>query len=258
MNGPLDELTLTANAQPAILLVSYATFLACKQNHNLNIACATGHSLGEYSALLAAGAISFEDAIVLVHKRGIYMQEAVPPEQGKMVAVLGKDLEEIEEVLKNCPDCAVDIANHNAPGQIVLSGSSSDMTKIIAELGKGKYIPLPVSAPFHSRLMRPAAERLTADIHALTIKSPRFPIIANVTATPISSPSEIASLLIKQVCGRVRWVECIQAARSLASPDSIVIEFGAGNVLAGLCKRIDKELQIFTTGSAEEIGRLYQ
>jgi [acyl-carrier-protein] S-malonyltransferase len=242
-DGPADRLTLTHIAQPAILTVSTICFrlaeklLHTKEGNQVRIVASAGHSLGEYSALVAAGAIRFEDAVVLVHKRGTYMQEAVPVGTGKMVAVLGKEVEEIEAALAKVKDEVAQIANINAPGQIVVAGSVAGIGEFLDHLGTAKVIELQVSAPFHCDLMRHAEEMLRKDLAQITIQPPQFPVYQNFTAATTVNADEIRENLAKQVCGRVRWVECVENAIREHTPQA-VWEYGAGNVLTGLVKRI--------------------
>lgn len=238
--GPESELVKTSNGQPAILTVSVICYLLAEEKSKIKLSAAAGHSLGEYSALVAAGAISFDDAVGIVHKRGRYMQEAVPLGSGKMLAVLGKEVEELESVLAGI-DAIVEIANINAPGQIVISGAAAGIDAAKEALAGTRVIELAVSAPFHCSLMQPAAESLARDLDALTIMPPAFPVYANIHAEGVTSPDAIRTALKEQVCGRVRWVETIEALGSGYS-GATFIEFGAGNVLTGLLKRINPAL----------------
>lgn len=242
--GPLETLTLTEIAQPAILTVSTICFrlfqnTAGASRHTL--VAAAGHSLGEYSALVAAEALAFEDAVRLVNKRGKYMQEAVPVGTGRMVAVLGKEVAEIEAALPAAGAEIAQIANINAPGQIVVAGSVAGVQEFVTKLGAAKVIELTVSAPFHCDLMKPAEEKLQVDLAATTITPPKFPVFQNFTASASSDPDTIRENLALQVCGRVRWVECVQNATAAHAPGA-VWEYGAGNVLTGLVKRINPSL----------------
>lgn len=240
--GPADQLTNTAIAQPAILTVSVICYeIFAKTGQANNIVAAAGHSLGEYSALVASGAISFADAVLLVHKRGRYMQEAVPKGQGTMVAVLGKEVAEIEEALAKVNAGVAQAANINAPGQVVVAGDIAGVEAFKSALNGGKIIPLDVSAPFHCKLMKLAADNLAKDLDALTINRCRFPVYANFTAKAVTEPKDIRQNLKDQVCGRVRWVECMQNAIAEQKP-SAAIEFGEGKVLNGLLKKINKEV----------------
>lgn len=254
--GPAEELTATAVAQPAILTVSTICFELAKEAAGapIKLCAAAGHSLGEYSALVAAGALALEDAVRLVNRRGTYMQEAVPAGRGKMVAILGKELAEIEAAIANLGEGVVEIANINAPGQIVAAGEASAVDALRAALG-GKVMELPVSAPFHCSLMKPAEIRLAEDLAKLPISKARFPIYANYSARPVTEPEEIRESLRLQVCGRVRWVECMQNAIAEQRPER-AIEFGAGNVLSGMLKRINPDVTRVTVGSVEEAKAL--
>jgi [acyl-carrier-protein] S-malonyltransferase len=240
--GPLEELTLTQNAQPALLLVSYVSYLLS----GIRVDAAAGHSLGEFTALVAAEVISFEDALILVHKRGTYMQDAVPVGQGAMLAVMGPSEEEVSGYIAKGARGVVEIANLNSPGQTVLSGQADAIKEFSAYLSEkgAKVIPLNVSAPFHSSLMQPAAEKLSTDLDAVVFNDPRFPVYANVTAKEIVSAEEARDLLKKQVCGTVRWTAEVG---NLVHEQSIThaIEFGPGGVLSKLLKRTIPEVRRF-------------
>lgn len=254
--GPADKLTLTEIAQPAILTVSTICFQLARQNlATENIVAAAGHSLGEYSALVAAEAISFEDAVRLVNKRGRYMQEAVPVGTGKMVAVLGKEVADVEAALTRVAGSEVaEIANVNAPGQIVVAGSAAGVSQFIEQLGAAKVVELQVSAPFHCTLMKPAEELLRVDLAQVDIRKPTFPVYQNFTARPSVDPDSIRENLARQVCGRVRWVECVENAIREQSPKA-GWEYGAGNVLTGLLKRINPSLVRVNIDSAEALEK---
>ena len=242
--GPSDKLTLTEIAQPAILTVSTICFRLAQAQPGAagnTIVAAAGHSLGEYSALVAAEALTFEDAVRLVNKRGKYMQEAVPVGTGKMVAVLGKEVAEIEAALDPSGAEVAQIANINAPGQIVVAGSVAGVDAFVGRLGTAKVIELPVSAPFHCSLMKPAEEKLRGDLAKITIKKPKFPVFQNFTAAATEDVEVIRENLALQVCGRVRWVECVENALAQKAPQA-VWEYGAGNVLTGLVKRINSSI----------------
>jgi [acyl-carrier-protein] S-malonyltransferase len=237
--GPAEQLTLTEIAQPAILTVStIAHTLWQTASPPEQIVVAAGHSLGEYSALVAAEALRFEDAVRLVHRRGRYMQEAVPVGTGKMVAVLGKEVSEIEEALSRVTDGIAEIANINAPGQIVVAGSVEGVQQFQTALTGARVVELQVSAPFHCSLMRPAEERLRTDLAQTEIRPPKFPVYQNFTAATSTDPATIRENLARQVCGRVRWVECVKNALTSRTPQASR-EFGAGAVLTGLMKRIE-------------------
>jgi [acyl-carrier-protein] S-malonyltransferase len=245
--GPLDELTLTKHAQPAILTASMAALAALREKKPdlLPPSYAAGHSLGEYSALVAAGALAFEDAVRIVHLRGSAMQEAVPEGQGAMAAVLGGDAAQVSAL---CAEAALGEvlapANFNSPGQIVISGHAKAVARAVelAPSKKLKAIPLKVSAPFHSALMAPAARAVEAALAKVTILAPAFPVVANVDARPNSDGARVAPLLVQQVDGPVRWEESV-AFMAEAGVTS-ALEIGPGKVLAGLVKRIDKRISV--------------
>ena len=250
--GPIEKLTATEVVQPAILTVStICCRFVCERCPELTLTAAAGHSLGEYCALTAAGALSFEDAVLLVHKRGRYMQEAVPAGQGKMVAVLGKTIAEIEEALTKVTSGHAQVANINAPGQVVVSGAAAAIDEFLGRLKDAKTVQLPVSAPFHCALMEPAARRLAADLDALDIRSAAFPVYSNVSASALTAPSDIRQALKDQVCSRVRWVECIEKAIDEGKPQ-IAVEFGAGSILTNMLKRIRKEMPRKSIGSLRD------
>ncbi len=230
--GPEDELRLTRNTQPALLVVSTA---ACRLLGR-DPAVAAGHSLGEYSALVAAGVLRFEDAVVLVHKRGRYMQEAVPVGVGGMAAVLGVPGDEIEKRLAEVRAGVVEIANWNSDDQIVISGDKAAVEEALALIKAPKSVLLPVSAPFHSRLMKPAEERLAADLDATAFADPRFPIITNVDAKAIRTGEEARDALKRQVSRSVLWTRSMAVMSGLGI--EACVECGPGKVLAGLVKRI--------------------
>jgi [acyl-carrier-protein] S-malonyltransferase len=245
--GPLDQLTLTKHAQPAILTASIAALAALKEKRPdlPQPSYAAGHSLGEYSALVAAGALAFEDAVRLVHLRGNAMQEAVPEGHGAMAAVMGGDAEQVGAL---CAEAAAgDVlapANFNSPGQIVISGHARAVARALelAPAKKLKAVPLKVSAPFHSALMAPAARAVEAALAQVRVQPLAFPVISNVEARPNSDSARVASLLVRQVDGPVRWEESV-AFMAEAGVTS-ALEIGPGKVLAGLVKRIDKRISV--------------
>ena len=256
--GPADKLTLTEITQPAILTVSTICFRLAQmqpQASTHSIVAAAGHSLGEYSALVAAEAISFEDAVRLVNKRGRYMQEAVPVGTGRMVAVLGKEVSELQAAIDASGVAVAEIANINAPGQIVVAGSVAGVAAFVEKLGTAKVIDLPVSAPFHCSLMKPAEEKLRGDLAAIAFKKPKFPVYQNFTASFTEDVETIRENLALQVCGKVRWVECVENAIREKSPDA-VWEYGAGNVLTGLVKRINNGVPRVNIDSPESLSSM--
>jgi [acyl-carrier-protein] S-malonyltransferase len=232
--GPEDELRLTRNTQPALLVVSTAVCRLLGRDP----AVAAGHSLGEYSALVAAGALRFEDAVLLVHKRGRYMQEAVPVGVGGMAAVLGVPGDVVEKHLAGVRSGAVEIANWNSDDQIVISGDKAAVEEALAAIKAPRSVMLPVSAPFHSRLMKPAEERLAADLDAVPFADPRFPVITNVDARPIRTGEEARDALKRQVSRSVLWTKSMGVLRDMEV--EACIECGPGKVLAGLLKRASR------------------
>lgn len=233
--GPEADLRLTANTQPALLTVSVALFRALGEKPDV----VAGHSLGEYSANVAAGALSFEEAVRLVRKRGQYMQEAVPIGQGAMAALIGGDVAAIEKACREASG-VVEAVNYNSPGQLVIAGDAAAVTAITPVLvGLGcRVMPLPVSAPFHSSLMRPAEERLTPHLHAVAFSDPAAVVYVNVDAAPVTAAAPLRDALIRQVSRPVRWQESV--AQMIADGVSLFVEIGAGKVLSGLARRIDK------------------
>lgn len=259
--GPAEELTLTANAQPAIMAVSVATARVLEQQSGKGIAdlasCVAGHSLGEYSALAAAHAISLTDTARLLRKRGDVMQSAVPVGEGAMAAILGLDLEAVDAIAETVSAsgkgvCAA--ANDNAPGQIVLSGNAAavDMAiELAKEKGAKRAMRLDVSAPFHCSLMAPAADVMEEALASTQINVPAVPLIANVTAAQTNDPEAIRQQLVEQVCGRVRWRETVLTIASAGIEN--LAEIGSGKVLTGLAKRIDKNLAAIALNTPEDI-----
>ncbi len=258
--GPSDELTLTANAQPALMAVSIAALRVLESEAGLDLAreaaFVAGHSLGEYSALAAAGALTVTEAARLLRIRGRAMQDAVPVGQGAMAALLGLDYDQAVGVAGEAAgDDVCEAANDNAPGQVVVSGTKAAVERAILiakERGALKAVLLPVSAPFHCRLMGPAAEAMEVALSGSTIMTPRVPLIANVRASPVSDPAEILRLLVEQVTGTVRWRESViyMAGAGINS----VVEVGAGKVLCGLVKRIDKAIAASAVGTPEDVA----
>lgn len=246
--GPEEKLTLTKNAQPALMTSSIAIVRALEVQGGLKIpdiaVHVAGHSLGEYSALTAAGAITLADTARLLRTRGTAMQEAVPVGEGKMAAILGLELNQAEDISASASDLGVcEVANDNAPGQVVLSGKAEAIDRAIElakEAGAKRAISLDVSAPFHCRLLEPAAEAMSIALDKILISSPVPPLISNVSAAATNDPNQIRKLLIEQVTQRVRWREIIQVAIELGA-DSF-FEIGTGKVLTNLNKRIKKEL----------------
>ena len=261
-----EELALTENTQPALLLVSVCSFEALAQNSDIDWTAAAGHSIGEYAALVTAGAMSFSDAIKAVRKRGQAMQSAVPIGEGAMIAVMGLSQTQTETLCKWAKDSSgfspVDPANYNAPGQIVISGNSKAIDWMQKNFNpeelfdpvprRTRLIPLKVSAPFHCELMKPAQDTMNLELNEINFKDAMWPIIQNVCAEPTTDAESLRKNLIEQISAPVRWIECIEKLRSLEVSKSI--EFGPGKVLSGLTKKIDKEnLTTFNLNSLEEL-----
>jgi len=240
LEGPEEELKRTEITQPAIFAVSVAAF------HQLttDLCAVAGHSLGEYSALYAAGAISFEDGVRILNLRGKFMQEAVPIGAGAMMAVLGLSGEKVKECCSNAGG-AVSPANFNSPGQVVISGERSAVVtaaKLCKDAGAKRIIPLQVSAPFHCSLMQPAQDKLAKEMEKIEIRDAKIPVVANVTADYVTSASQIKELLIKQVTAPVLWEDSIR--KMISDGVGEFIEVGPGKVLSGLLKKIDKNVII--------------
>ena len=230
--GPEDELKLTQNTQPALLAVSYVAYVLLGKNASI----AAGHSLGEYSALVAAGSLGFEDALRLVHKRGKYMQEAVPVGVGAMAAVLGSDYEDVEKALSNVTDGVVEIANWNSQEQIVIAGHKEAVEKALALINPPRFVMLPVSAPFHCRLMKGPEEKLSCDLDDVEFKDLNFPIITNVDAKIIHKGDEARDSLKRQVTRPVLWYRSMEILNE--ENIDVLVELGSGKVLSGLGRRI--------------------
>ena len=260
LEGPKEDLDLTINTQPAIFLVSFSIFqVACKEfNLDLNKAqYFAGHSLGEYSALTSAGYLNFSETIKLLRIRGDAMQNAVPKGEGGMVAVLGSNVNDIENILQDHKHKFVaEIANDNSEGQIVLSGKNSDLVKLIEilKLKKIKNIKLPVSAPFHSKLMSKATEIMKKEIENLKFQDVDKILISNVTADEISNKEDLKKLLINQIESRVRWRESV--INMINKGVKQFVEIGPGKVLSGLIKRINKDVKIDTINNESDIKDL--
>ncbi len=260
LEGPKEELDLTANTQPAIFLVSYSIFNVIKKEFNIDLNKAkyfAGHSLGEYSALSCAGYLNFAETLKILRIRGDAMQNSVPKGEGGMVAVLGSTVEVIEKILKNnVSKFMTQIANDNSEGQIVLSGKTQDLEKLIETLNDNsiKNIKLPVSAPFHCSLMSKATAIMTEELNKISFSDGNNKLISNVTAEVISNSEDLKSLLIKQIENRVRWRESV--LNMINKDVNHFIEIGPGKVLSGLVKRINREVKINTINSQEDIENL--
>ena len=261
LEGPEDQLTLTANAQPAIVMTSIAALAAIKEKYPSlpSPRFAAGHSLGEYSALVAADALSLEDAVRIVRARGRAMQEAIPPGEGAMAAIMGVEGARLEAICREVAEESgevVSCANFNAPGQIVIAGSAKavSLASERANAEKGKAIPLKVSAPFHCALMLPAAKIVAEELSKVEVKPLSFPVVANVDARPNAEPARVKELLVRQVDGAVRWEQAVRLMHMEGITHAI--EIGPGKVLAGLCKRIAKEMKVQSVGDGASLDQL--
>ena len=252
--GPAEELKLTANTQPAILTVSVIAGIILKEN-GVNAEVAGGHSLGEYSALVAAGVMKFADAVVLVHKRGQFMQEAVPVGEGAMAAIIGLDNEVIIDACAKSGE--VQAVNFNCPGQTVIAGKTDSVKKaveLLTEAGAKKAVLLPVSAPFHSVLMKPAAEKLAAELDKIELKDAAFPVTANVNGKLQSTAAEIKQNLVTQAANPVKWTDCVKAMVDFGA--DTFIEAGPGKTLCGFNKRIDKSLKSLNVEDEDSLQKV--
>ncbi|WP_248926410.1 ACP S-malonyltransferase [Paenibacillus hamazuiensis] len=251
--GPDDELKITYNTQPALLATSIA-YLEVLKAQGIRPDFAAGHSLGEYSALVAAGALSFEDAVKTVRARGEFMEQAVPGGQGAMAAVLGAEREALRELCGaiSANIGVVELANVNCPGQIVVSGSKAGVQAVQEqgkEIGAKRVIPLEVSGPFHSSLMKPAAEKLAGVLAGMPMQPAAVPVVANVTARAVTEPERIRELLVEQVYSPVLWEDSV--AWLIEQGVDTFVEIGSGTVLAGLIKKVDKNVNIHSVNSLE-------
>jgi len=251
--GPEEELKLTANQQPALLAVGYAAFQAYLEAGGAPPSFAAGHSLGEWTAHVAAGTLSLEDGLRLVRKRGEYMQQAVPVGQGAMAAVLKVPAQTIRELIAGLE--GVEVANYNSPEQTVISGTAQGVAEASERLKaqRARVVPLPVSAPFHSSLMQPAKERLKHVLSRVELHRPRFAVFSNVLAQPETEPEAIRELLLEQITHPVRWVEILQALRERGV--SRFLEFGSGRVLSGLVGRTLEGVEARSLTTPQEIAQ---
>ena len=255
--GPADDLKLTANTQPAILTVSVIVNEILKE-HGVQPDVAGGHSLGEYSALVAAGVLSFKDAVALVHKRGQYMQEAVPVGQGGMAAIIGLDDEAIAAACEKATKEAGEVqpVNFNCPGQTVIAGTTHGVEKAVEELkaaGAKKAVVLPVSAPFHSTLMKPAAEKLAAELDKVAIHDAAFPVVSNFTGELETKAEEIKANLVAQADHPVRWIACVKTMQAFGA--DTFVEVGPGKTLCGFNRRIDRSIKSLNVENLESLQK---
>jgi len=259
LEGPEDKLKLTQNTQPAILTVSYAIFSVLKKEYNFDFKSTkffAGHSLGEYSALVCADSLEFNDALFLLFERGKSMQEAVPVGKGSMIAVLGSKIDELNNLIKEIKIKGVcEIANDNAEGQTIISGDIESINSLqnILKENKKKFIPLNVSAPFHCSLMSPAATKMKEKINSVNFKKPIFDVVCNVTSKPENNPEDIKKLLVEQICSTVRWRESI-INMSKENVNNF-IEIGPGKVLSGMVKRTVKNINCFSINSIDDMKK---
>ena len=255
--GSEEDLKLTANTQPAILIVSVIASELLKAE-GIKAEIAGGHSLGEYSALVAAGSLKFADAVKLVHKRGQFMQEAVPVGEGSMAAIIGLDDEVIVENCKKASEAsgAVQAVNFNCPGQTVIAGTVGGVEKaveLLKAVGAKKAVVLPVSAPFHSTLMKPAAEKLSAELDKVEIKDAAFPIAANFTGELETESTKIKSNLVSQADHPVKWIDCVQSMTKFGA--DIFVECGPGKTLCGFNRRIDKTISSLNVENLDSLKK---
>ena len=255
--GPDEELTRTENAQPAILLHSYAVWICLPEPVRQAVGIAAGHSLGEFSAYLAAGALDFEDALRLVRRRGELMGRAGTVRPGTMAALIGLDPDAVAEVCLNVSGGVVVPANYNAPGQIVISGDVEAVgaaRERALEAGAKRAVPLNVSGAFHSPLMAEAREGLALALQGVQVRDPGFPVVANAAALPITDAARARDLLVEQLTSPVRWVECVETM-GRSRPD-LWLEVGPGKVLSGLMRRIDRDANVRAVGEPAEVDAL--
>lgn len=253
-DGPAEDLQLTENTQPAILTVSVAAFRAMREAGISAAAFVAGHSLGEYSALVAAGALSLSDAVRTVRARGRYMQEAVPVGTGAMAAVIGGKLGEIQRIcVEVSEDQCCSVANLNAPNQAVIAGNTEAVDRAVERLSgvAKRVIKLKVSAPFHCGLMKPAQERLAADLERLNLSTPAMPVVTNVDARATTAPDELRDALVRQVSAPVRWVDSMQLL--IEQSVSTFVEVGPGKVLSGLMRQISRDVETLNVEDAASL-----
>jgi [acyl-carrier-protein] S-malonyltransferase len=256
-NGEQEALNLTETTQPVLLSSSVALWRAWLEQGGQRPVIMAGHSLGEFSALVCAGALDFADAVQLVRQRGAFMQTAVPVGEGAMAAIIGLDDDVIDQV---CNDAAarsgrvVAAVNFNSPGQVVIAGHAAAVDEailLLKEAGAKRAVPLPVSAPFHTELMKPAGERLAEVVANLAVRSPQIPVVHNVHAATESDPQRIKALLVEQIYSPVQWTRCVETIAGAGATN--IVECGPGKVLSGLSRRIDKSLQSFSLEEPDEL-----
>ncbi len=248
-SGSQEDITLTERTQPLLLTASVAVWRVWQQEGGAQPVLMAGHSLGEWSALVCAGVVDFKDAVRLVRNRGSYMQEAVPAGEGAMAAIIGLDDDVVKSICADaCQGEEVAAVNFNSPGQVVIAGNATAVDRAIngcKEAGAKRALPLPVSAPFHTNLMQPAADRLASEIMATEFSASETLVVHNVNAQTESDPERIKQLMIEQICSPVLWVDCVKTLTD--SGIDTVVECGAGKVLSGLCKRIERSLNAYAS-----------
>lgn len=257
-HGPEQELGRTQNTQPALLAASIALHRLWQRAVDMQPQMVAGHSLGEYSALVATGALGFADAIELVHARGCLMQSAVPEGEGGMVAVLGLDNEQLEQICQQVEGTVVQ-ANINAPGQVVLAGEKKALQTAMVlckDAGAKRCLELPVSVPSHSPLMQPALAALGERIDAIAWQQPTCPVVQNSSASPEQDPQVIRENLKQQLCNPVRWIESVRTMADAGIRN--MVEVGPGKVLSGLCRRIDGDLECLALNQADQVGQVWE
>jgi len=256
-NGTQEEITMTERTQPLLLTASVAVWRIWQQENGAQPVLMAGHSLGEWSALVCSGVVAFKDAVRLVRNRGAYMQDAVAPGEGAMAAIIGLDDDKIKAVCVDaCRGQEVSAVNFNSPGQVVIAGNAAAVERAIEgckAAGAKRAMPLPVSAPFHTSLMQPAADRLASEILATEFSAPQILVVHNVNAKTEGDPEKIKQLMIEQICSPVLWVDCVNTLTT--NGVDTVVECGAGKVLSGLCKRIDRSVNSYATEDNDSLAQ---
>ncbi|WP_461516377.1 ACP S-malonyltransferase [Porticoccus sp.] len=256
-NGTQEEITMTERTQPLLLTASVAVWRIWQQENGAQPVLMAGHSLGEWSALVCSGVVAFKDAVRLVRNRGAYMQDAVAPGEGAMAAIIGLDDDKIKAVCVDaCQGQEVSAVNFNSPGQVVIAGNAAAVERAIEgckAAGAKRAMPLPVSAPFHTSLMQPAADRLASEILATEFSAPQVLVVHNVNAKTEDGPEKIKQLMIEQICSPVLWVDCVNTL--ITNGVDTVVECGAGKVLSGLCKRIDRSVNSYATEDNDSLAQ---
>lgn len=258
-NGAQEDINMTERTQPLLLTCSVAIWRIWQQKGGATPALMAGHSLGEWSALVCAGVVAFKDAVKLVQQRGKFMQEAVPAGKGAMAAIIGLDDDKIVAICEQAAEGeCVSAVNFNSPGQVVIAGAVAPVERAMAqckEAGAKRALPLPVSAPFHTEMMRPAADNLASQVEATEFSAPQVPVVHNVNAATEVDPAVIKSLMIEQIYSPVLWTDCVDSLA--AAGIETLVECGPGKVLAGLTKRINRELSALTSESPADLDKTF-